>query len=129
MSKRASRIQRLIVNPYEHLSSDERRALDSFVRQLLDELESEIVDVRLFGSKARGDAGPESDVDVLVLVHDPAYSIKHRILWMAAESSLEHGVLLSPRIIPPAAWEEMEQADTLFYRTIRTESIPLLIPA
>jgi predicted nucleotidyltransferase len=117
------------MNPYEHLSSDEQRALDSFVRQLLAEFESKVKDVRLFGSKARGDAGPESDVDVLVLVHDPAYSIKRSILWMAAESSLEHGVLLSPRVIPPAAWDEMEKADTLFFRAIRTESIPLLIPA
>jgi predicted nucleotidyltransferase len=117
------------MSSYEHLSSTEEQALTSFVRQVLDELESEITDLRIFGSKARGDAGPESDLDVLVLVRDPAYALKHRILWIAADISLEYGVLLSPRIIPPAAWNEMAGADTLFFRTICAESLPLLTPA
>jgi predicted nucleotidyltransferase len=117
------------MSPLEHISSTEEQALDAFVRQLLDELEPEITDIRIFGSKARGDAGPESDLDVLVLVRDPAYALKHRILWIAADISLEYNVLLSPRIIPPAAWNEMAEADTLFFRTVCAESIPLLAPA
>lgn len=117
------------MSPYEHLSGTEEQALTSFVRQVLDELGPEIADLRIFGSKARGDAGPESDLDVLVLVRDPAYALKHRILWIAADVSLEYSVLLSPRIIPPTAWNEMAEANTLFYRTIRAESIPLLTPA
>jgi predicted nucleotidyltransferase len=113
----------------EHLSLNEEQALESFVQQLLEELEPEIIDIRLFGSKARGDAGPGSDLDVLVLVQDSAYSLKHRILWIAADISLEYGVLLSPRIIPPEAWNEMVEAETLFFRAISAESIPLLAPA
>jgi predicted nucleotidyltransferase len=80
----------------------------------------------MFGSKARGDAGPESDLDVLVLVQDSAYALKHRILWIASEISLNFGILLSPRVVPSAAWNEVAEAETLFFRTIRAESIPLL---
>jgi predicted nucleotidyltransferase len=117
------------MSPFEHLSKTEEQALASFVRQVLDELEPEIVDIRIFGSKARGDARPDSDLDVLVLVQDPVYALKHRILWIASETSLEYDVLLSPRVIPPDDWDEMAEADTLFYRTICAESIPLLTPA
>lgn len=117
------------MSQHKHLSSAEEKAIETFVRQLQDELESEIKDIRMFGSKARGDAGPESDLDVLVLVQDPAYALKHKILWIASEISLNYGVLLSPRIIPPAAWNEMAEANTLFFRDIRAESVPLLTAA
>lgn len=112
----------------EHLSSNEEKAVKAFVQRLLVEFGQEVTDVRLFGSKARGEARLDSDLDILVLVARPDYTLKHAILWLAAEVSLAHDALLSPRVIPPAAWQKMAQADTLFYRTVCTESIPLLAP-
>lgn len=112
----------------EHLSPHEERAIEVFVRRLLAEFGQDVTDVRLFGSKARGEAGPDSDVDVLVLVKRPDYALKHAILWLAAEVSLAYDVLLSPRVVPLAAWQKMGQADTLFYRTVCAEGIPLPAP-
>jgi len=109
----------------EHLSPDEKKAIEVFVKRLLVELGQDVTDVRLFGSKARGEAGSDSDLDVLVLVQRPDYALKHAILWLAAEVSLAYNVLLSPRVVPLTAWQEMVEADTLFYRTICTEGIPL----
>jgi hypothetical protein len=31
-------------------------------------------------------------------------------------------------VVPPAAWQQMVQANTLFYRTISSEGLPLLGP-
>lgn len=108
------------------LMPKDRQALELFVRRLQAEFGTDIADVRLFGSQARGEADGDSDVDVLVLVNRPEYALKHAILWVAAEISLAHEVLLSPRVIPSTAWERMAQADTLFYRTVRAEGVPLL---
>jgi predicted nucleotidyltransferase len=116
------------MKPSGHLSPDEERAIGVFVKQLLAEFGQDVTDVRLFGSKARGEAGPDSDVDILVLVKRSDYALKHAILWLAAEVSLAHDVLLSPRLIPLTAWQKMGQADTLFYRTVCAEDIPLLTP-
>jgi len=113
-------------HPSEHLSPNEERAIEVFVKQLLAEFSQDVTDVRLFGSKARGEAGLDSDVDILVLVKHPDYAVKHAILWLAAEVSLAYDTLLSPRIVPSAAWQKMRQADTLFYRTVCSEGIPLL---
>jgi len=112
----------------EHLSLDEKKAIETFVQRLLAEFGRDVADVRLFGSKARSEAGPDSDLDILVLVKRPDYALKHAILWLAAEVSLAHDVLLSPRVVPPAAWQKMAQANTLFYRTVHAEGIPLLTP-
>jgi uncharacterized protein len=111
-----------------YLSANEVEAVTIFVEKLLDKFGQEIEDVRLFGSKARGEAGPDSDVDLLVRVKSSDYSLKHAILWLAAEVSLAHDLLLSPRVVPLVAWEQMSQGNALFYRTVAAEGIPLLTP-
>jgi len=109
----------------ERLSSDEVKAVEVFVTRLLSEFGPDVTDVRVFGSKARGEADPESDLDILVLVRRPDYALKHAILWLAAEVSLAHEVLLSPRVIPETAWLKMIEGDTLFYRMVSAEGIPV----
>jgi len=114
------------MNPLrEHLSSDEIKAVEGFDKRLLSEFGQDVLDVRVFGSKARGEAGPDSDLDILVLVRRSDYAVKHAILWLASEVSLDFDVLLSPRVVPLMAWQQMAQADTLFYRTVRNEGISL----
>ncbi len=113
----------------KHLSSKEKKAVEAFVQQLVAGFGQDVTDVRLFGSKARGEAGPDSDLDILVLVQRSDYSPKHAILWLASEISLTFDVLLSPRVIPLQSWQKMVEADTLFYRSVSVESIPLLSSA
>ena len=115
-----------MTQPGERLSTNEEQAIDTFVQRLHAGYGQDVFDVRLFGSKARGEAGPDSDVDVLVLVTRSEYDLKHAILWLAAEISLAYDVLLSPRVIPVDAWEEMARGETLFYRTVHAEGVSLL---
>jgi predicted nucleotidyltransferase len=109
-----------------HLAPPEAEALETFVQRLLAAHGQDVTDVRLFGSKARGDAHPDSDLDVLVLVTRSDYALKHTILWLAAEVSLAFDVLLSPRVIPVRSWQRMVEANTLFYRSVAADSIPLI---
>ena len=43
--------------------------LDRMIRTIVEEVDPE--QVILFGSRARGDAGPESDVDLLIIESEP----------------------------------------------------------
>ena len=108
------------------LTPTEARALEAFLQRLKAELDGDVADVLLFGSKARGEARPDSDLDVCVLVDRSDYAFKQAILWLAAEISLDFDVLLSPRVVPPEAWRKMAEANTLFYRSIASEGISLL---
>jgi predicted nucleotidyltransferase len=110
----------------DHLALREEEAVGTFVQRLLAEFGQDVTDVRMFGSKARGEADSESDLDILVLVIPPDYALKHAILWLAAEISLDYDVLLSPRVVPSEAWQQMAGANTLFYRTVRAEGVSLL---
>src|SRR5260370_6681391 len=53
-----------------HLSPREARSLVEIVQRLTDAYQPERI--YLFGSKARGDAGPDSDFDLMVVVPDTA---------------------------------------------------------
>jgi predicted nucleotidyltransferase len=59
--------------------------LHEIVRRLIDAYQPERI--YLFGSQARGDAGPDSDYDLLVVVPDDAPSerreskLAYRVLW------------------------------------------------
>ena len=114
--------------PSERLDRNEEQAIQTFVQRLLADCGQDVIDVRLFGSKARGQAGPDADLDLLVLVSRPDYALKHTILWLASEVSLAYDVLLSPRVIPSGAWQRMAQGETLFYRDVQAEGIPLIAP-
>jgi predicted nucleotidyltransferase len=61
----------------------------------------------LFGSKARGDSKQGSDIDVLVILSREDRGLRREILRQAARFSLKYDVLLSPRVIGAARWDEM----------------------
>ena len=53
-----------------HLTEEDVRALSCIIERLVDAYEPERI--YLFGSKARGDYGPDSDFDLMVVVPDDA---------------------------------------------------------
>jgi predicted nucleotidyltransferase len=57
-----------------------------------------LVDFRIFGSRARGDADDDSDMDVFVEVGQLDKSLKERIFDIAWEVGFENFMVISPLI-------------------------------
>jgi predicted nucleotidyltransferase len=102
------------------LTREERQAVDAFIKALHQQYPDRIRDVILFGSKARGDSHPDSDIDILILVDDDDWRFSHAISRLAAHISLNYDVLLGPRVIRQARWRR-----SLLYPTVSSEGIPL----
>ena len=51
----------------EHLSPNEEDAIAAFTNYLLEEMAGNLSHIYLFGSKARGNFQPDSDIDLLVI--------------------------------------------------------------
>lgn len=81
----------------------------------------------LFGSKARGQATPDSDIGILLIVSDETWQLRDEICDISADVSLKHGVLLDARVIGQARWKHMSEILARLYQNISREAIPLAI--
>ena len=79
------------------MSRKVRSVLNKLRRRLKELYGDRLVKLVLFGSQARGDAEPDSDIDVLVVLRGPVepYREIHRASPVTAAVSLEHGVVIS----------------------------------
>ena len=102
-------------------------ALAEFVGRLRQDLASHVVDIRLFGSEARGDAGPESVIDVLVVVQpeDERAALEDRVIDIAFDVNVEHCVYLSPRVLTAGILNHTIWRETPFIQNVVRESVPL----
>lgn len=91
---------------------------------LQQEYQDRLNQVILFGSQARDDATPASDIDVLIVLQDPvdASAELARTSQFVAQFCLEHNILIS-RLFMPQSRFESENSPLL--RNIRQEGIPL----
>jgi DNA-binding transcriptional ArsR family regulator len=62
--------------------------------------------VYLYGSRARGDHRPDSDVDIVIVLDrvDDYGADLRRSSGLASEQSLEHGVTVTRFLVPEAIW-------------------------
>jgi hypothetical protein len=130
MSEQVSQ-QKLDHKTMPHLPRRVKAALDDFQGRLLELFPNEVSQLILYGSYARGEAKPDSDVDVTVVVKwyekqlpdgtylawfgDPGWS---QIIDVASDVLLKHGVHISPLVVGEARYTSSQES---VLRTIQRE--------
>jgi len=111
----------------KNLSESERTAVLDFLARVHSTYGEQIQRAMLFGSKARGEATTESDIDVLLIVADETWQLRDEICKVSADVSLKYDVLLDARVIGEARWQYMSEIRAGLYQNISSEAIPLAI--
>ena len=86
-----------------------------------------LVEMRLFGSRARGDFRPDSDLDLLVLVDGLDENIRRVLSGLAYDLSMEMGLDygVSLQVQTPEHFERLVRHETLFAREILEQGVAL----
>lgn len=120
----------------EGLPERVREALAAFQRALLEAFPGQIRRIILYGSYARGEAAPDSDVDVMIVVAweeerlpdgfyrsmygDPRWET---IVDIAGDVSLEHSVWVSPLVVGENRYVAHQRWS--FFKEVQREGIIL----
>ena len=107
------------------LKSKDAEALQEFLERLRQVLGINLIEVKLFGSKAIGKDQRDSDIDVLVAVEKGGVEIEDQVLEIAFDVNLKHDVYVSPRVIDRATLADPVWSITPFLKAIAKEGIPL----
>jgi predicted nucleotidyltransferase len=103
------------------MRANERQAV-SKLREALQK-QFDLVDYCVFGSKARGDAFPDSDIDVMIEVENYTRQIEAAIDDLVFEINLAHDCLISTVIFSRKELEEGPLGESPLYKAIKREAV------
>ena len=112
--------------PLNSASAQVAIALQAYAHALQSRFGARLVDVLLFGSQARGDAGDGSDVDVMMILDRTAGNDLSEARSLAFDIWLTYRVLLSVRAFSRRGWQELGAMHSLFYRNVTRDGVSLL---
>ena len=88
-------------------------------------LRDSLVNLVLFGSRARGDYEESSDVDVAVIVRGLSRELKDRIYREVAAIELEHGQLISLLVFSEQEFNRLRERERRIAKDILEEGVAL----
>lgn len=113
------------MDPIDKIPAVVRLCLEDLAQRLQRELGDQVREVRLFGSYARGEARPDSDIDVLVLVEEVSLAVEKRVCAAAADVGLEHDLVISVLVWDADHQNKHEAMQTQLLRHIQAEGVTL----
>jgi uncharacterized protein len=105
------------MNPVEH------NVVDVFKKLLNKKLK--VAELILFGSRARGDADPDSDLDVLVIADELSPELEEYISECAWEAGFQYGIVIVPVVFTRNEWENGPERYSLLAEAIKSEGVIL----
>lgn len=108
------------------LSDDEQEWLDAYRKALAESYPDAVKEIVIFGSKARGEAGPDSDLDVLLVVRNHAAHLKRELrrtgYLLAATSDAVPSILAYSE----DEWESRKRSGSPFRKAVERDAVKVL---
>ncbi len=108
------------------LNEEEMQWLNSYREKLYEQFPDLIENILLYGSKARGDAREDSDLDLLVLIRGGDREVKEEIANIGVRLSIGTNVVPSIFVFTIKEWNRFKQRESVFQESVEEEGISVL---
>lgn len=110
-------------NAASFIKKNELTAIESLKKELSSKFN--LVDLRIFGSKVRGEDTPESDIDVFIEIDNINSDIESEIDDIVYKINLENDTFISTIIFGKKEIEEGPMSESPIYKVILKEGVPI----
>ena len=109
-----------------HLTSDESGWLDAYRRSLGQHHPGSVERMIVYGSKARGDAHADSDVDILIIVRNDAVHLKRILRGVGYELAATSDAVPSILAYTQAEWHDRRARGYPFQLAVERDGVSVL---
>jgi len=108
-----------------HLTPKEKLALREYLQRLRQEYGRDVLSVKLYGSKARGDHHADSDLDLLVRVGQDNRQLYADMYLIASDIELKYDLILGMMLVGPKHYDLMRKLGEPLYKNVQREGVEL----
>jgi len=108
------------------LHPEEQIWLDEYRKALVDRHPHAVEKMLLYGSKARGDAHEDSDIDVLLIVKDEAVDLKRALRRIGYGLAATSYAVPSILAYTEGEWKQRKRTQSSFFESVEREAISVL---
>jgi predicted nucleotidyltransferase len=105
------------------LTKEEQAWLDAYREALKREHPGTVREILIYGSKARGQARAESDLDVLLIVKNDAAGLKRDLRWIGYLLAAKTDVLPSILAYTEEEWERRRRTGSTFRKAVERDGV------
>ena len=105
------------------LTVEEQAWLDAYRKALNKQHPAAVEEVLIYGSKARGQAHAESDLDVLLIVRDDAAELKRELRRIGYLLAATTEVLPSILAYTQEEWESRKRSGSSFHKAVERDAV------
>jgi predicted nucleotidyltransferase len=113
------------IDSLEHLTGDEKKAVAEIKERVNGLVGSRLKGLYIFGSKARGDYDPESDVDLAILVDGIDGETKRKIIDLVVDVEVKYFVVISSLVLSWKDFTDLKKRERRIALDIEGEGISL----
>src|SRR5262249_3690233 len=108
------------------LTPSEQQWLEAYRQALQDQFADAVEEVLIYGSKARGDASADSDLDVLLIVRDEAEARKRPMRGLGHLLAAATDVVPSILAYTRREWDQRKRSGSPFRRNVERDGVRVL---
>jgi uncharacterized protein len=105
------------------LTKEEQAWLDAYKEALNKQHPDAVKEMVIYGSKARGQAHADSDLDVLLIVKNDAAALKRDLRWIGYLLAAKTDVLPSILAYTEEDWESRRRSGSTFRKAVERDGV------